>query len=410
MLGEIIESSQGSTSAAAFEAAVLELLQREIGFDVAYFSVKGRESRPTVMAIESPLVERAVAFGETYLRELAPVKRAALAARGVAVDTQVLGFARLRETRYFKELSASAGVQQSLMAYVPWQGEVTAALMLGRAGAFSEREVRRVESSLSAIGVGRAAFGLPWMSEPLRGAVRPSVLSRLGLVRGSRPLASVPTPSGKLMVRDRGDFREMVAVAGGSELVWTRAALTDPSGSGWPYVDLFHVAAALAKRRERALFIGCGGGVALRQFASVYPGIDLDVVEREPAVVELARSWYGLDAIPGLTVHVADGVDFVARAPGSSWDVAVIDAYDTSELATGFTRRAFFAELRRILCPGGAVGVNLIGALDGSGPLPAVVRAARAELHDVRVVPVMVPDEDYAPHAPRNIVVVATKP
>lgn len=409
MLSEIIESSQGSASAVAFEAAVLELLQREIGFDVAYFTVKGRESRPTVMAIESPLVERAVALGEVYLQELAPVKRVALSARGVAVDTQVLGLARLRETRYYRELSASAGVQHSLMAYVPWRGQVAAALMLGRSGAFAEREMRRVESSLTAIGVGRAAFGLPWVSEPLRGAVRPSVLSRFG-VCASRPLASVPTPSGKLVVRDRGGYREMVAVQSGSELVWTRAALQDPGESGWPYLDLFHVAAALAARRERALFIGCGGGVALRQFASSYPGIDLDVVEREPAVVELARSWYDLDAIPGLTVHVADGIDFVTRAPASTWDVAVIDAYDTSELATGFARRGFFAKLRRILRPGGAMGINLIGALDGSGPLPSVVRSARAELHDVRVVPVMVADEAYSPHAPRNIVVVATKP
>lgn len=409
MLGEIIEASQGSASAVDFESAVLELLQREVGFDVGYFSVKGHAARPTTVAIDTALVARAVALSEVYLRELAPVKQAALGRRGVAIDSQVLGLERLRETRYHRELSQPAGVQHTLLACVPWRGEAVAAIMLGRAGGFTELELGRLESALAAIGVGRAAFGFPWVSEPLWGRARPGLLSRLGLARRTRTLASVPTSSGTLLVRERGGFREMVAVEGHSDVVWSRAALEDPSESGWPYVDLFHIAAALAKQRERALFIGCGGGVSLRQFASVYPSIALDVVEREPSVVDLARSWYALDAIPNLTVHVADGIDFIRQAPASHWDIAVVDAFDTTELASDFTRRSFFVQIRGILRPGGTLALNVIGTLDGKGPLPKVVHAARAELHDVRIVPVMVPDEPYAPHALRNIVVVARR-
>lgn len=141
------------------------------------------------------------------------------------------------------------------------------------------------------------------------------------------------------------------------------------------------------------------------------PGRDLlEGVEREPAVLELARRWYDLDAIPGLAVHVADGVDFIGRAPPRTWDVVVLDAYDTGALSEAFLRRSFFADLERVLRPEGAAAVNLIGTLDGRGPLRALVGAARAEFSDVRVVPVMTPDEEYAPHAPRNIVVIASGP
>ncbi|NLE88597.1 MAG: fused MFS/spermidine synthase [Myxococcales bacterium] len=409
MLREVVELSQESGSAAGFEAAVLRLLEREIGCDVAYFSVKGNEANPTVRGLEATIVERAVTRGEIYLKELGPVKRAALAGRGVAVDSEVLGL-RLRETKYHRELGRAVGVRHSLMAYVPWGGRVVAALMLGRESPFSEGDVRRMETALPALGVGRAAFGLPWSSKPLRGSARRGLLSRLGVQPRVHSLASVDTPSGTLVVQDRGGFREMIAIDGRSELVWTRAALANPSRSGWPYVDLLHVAAALAGDRGRALFVGCGGGVAMRRFASVYPGIRLDVVEREPAVLELARRWYDLDAIPGLAVHVADGVDFIGRAPPRTWDVVVLDAYDTGALSEAFLRRSFFADLERVLRPEGAVAVNLIGTLDGRGPLRALVGAARAEFSDVRVVPVMTPDEEYAPHAPRNIVVIASGP
>src|SRR5690606_9138383 len=140
--------------------------------------------------------------------------RAALAGRGVAVDTEVLGLQRLRKTRYFRELSAAAGIQHSLMAYVRWRNDVVAAVMLGRSSAFSARDLRRIESALPALGLGRAAFSLPWVSAPLRDAREPALLARLGLERQSRPLDSVCTPSGKLVVQDRRGFREMVAIEG----------------------------------------------------------------------------------------------------------------------------------------------------------------------------------------------------
>ncbi len=408
MLSELIELSQGSRDATAFEAGALELLQREVGFDVAYLTVRGNEAEPTAMGLERSLVERVVAHAESYLEELLPVKQAAFGSRGVAVDTEVLGFGRVRETRYFRELVKPAGGRHSLMAYVPWKGEPLAAIMLGRAGGtFSASEVSRIEAALPALGVGRAAFGLRWASRPLR-AETPPLLARLGL-REAKPRASVPMSKGSLVVRDRNGHREMVATDGPAELIWTRAALEDPSVSAWPYVDLFHVAAALAKHRRRALFVGCGGGVAMRQFARAYPGIAMDVVESEPAVIELARSHYDLAAIPGLTVHVADGVQFIEQARPATWDIVVVDAFDVAQVSA-FTTASFFGSVRRALRAGGAMAFNLISSLDGTGPLAAFVKAAGRHLNAVRIVPVMGTNEAYDPHASRNIVVVGQAP
>jgi spermidine synthase len=168
------------------------------------------------------------------------------------------------------------------------------------------------------------------------------------------------------------------------------------------------LAAALASRREHALFIGCGGAVAPRRFAETYPGIAHDVVESDPAVVALARTHYAIEEVPRLAVHVADGVAFVREAACATWDVAVIDAYDAGDLASGFGTPAFFASLERALRPGGAFAFNVVGALDG-GAVQGVVAAAASAFDDVRVVPVMVPGEAYSPRTVRNVVVVGTK-
>lgn len=403
MIRDLVELAHEYTSAAAFEAGALALLRREIGFDVAFATTKGAEATPTTSGLDTAAVAQLVAGGETYARELAPVKRAALAARGVAVDTTVLGSRRVGRMRYHRDVAARVDGRHSLLAYVPWRGRIIAALMLGRtSGTFSEREIRRIERVLPTLGVARVGFGLP--PAPLS-PPPPALVDRLGL-RRNRVIATADTGQGTLTVRDRDGFREMVAPGG---LVWTRAALADPSESGWPYIELFHLAAALARHRRRALFVGCGGAVALRQFARVYPGIHIDLVEREPAVIALANTHYDMRAIPNLTAHVADGVAFIENASPAAWDVIVVDAYDDADLAAPLSARSFFAAMGRALSPGGAMAFNVIGSLDGRGPLRRVMRAAGAELDALRLVPVMALDERCSPHALRNVVVIGRR-
>jgi spermidine synthase len=419
MSADVVRLAHEAPTATGFEAAALELLQQQVGFDVAFFSVKGAEASPTAVGLDAALIDTAVRGGPRYAAELLPVKRAALAARGVAVDTRVLGERGVHHSAYYQDVARAVGGRHSLMAYVPLRGKVVAAIMLGRCGgrygagsAFSDADIERVEALLPALGVARGSFGLPAIGEPLPMAPPSRLLGRLGSLWRPNVLATEHIGTTTLQVRDRDGFREMVACENGTELVWTRASLRDASTSGWPYVELLHIAALQPTARRRALFVGCGGGVALRQFASLYPGLALDLVEREARVVELARAWYGLDDIPGLTVHVAEGERFVQHAAASSWDVAVIDAFDAfdaGDVPQTLLRAPFFAALRRSLRPGGALAVNVIGTLDGHGPVRDVGACLKRFFRRVRVVPVMQADEDYAPSALRNVVLIASK-
>lgn len=406
MTNELVEIAQESASASAFEARVLALLQREIGFDAAFFLVNGQPA--TTVGFDENVSALLLARSAVYAQELEPVKRAALAARGVAVDTEICGLRRVQRARYFREVAATIGGQHSLMAYLPWNGGVLAAIMLGRcARSFAQFELQRVEALLPTLGLARAAFGVHWSPGPLPLSRIP--IRRRWLPLGSRALATVPAESGTLVVRDRAGFREMLAFGRASELVWTRAALADPCKSGWPYVELLHLAPALARHRRRVLFVGSGGAVSVHQFAKVYPGIAIDLVERDPAVVELARTWFALGTIPRLAVHIADGVPFIRNAWPGSWDIVVIDAYDASDCASAFLQYDFLSALHRVLEPGGAVAFNVMGALRGPGPVSALVASARAVFEKVRVLPVIDPDESYSADALRNVVVVAIR-
>jgi spermidine synthase len=395
------------STAAEFEQRVLDFLVQSVGFDAAFIGLRG--GRATSVGIDPEQLSRALRPGNKYEVELAPLKRAALSARGVAVDTAVLGASRVRETAYFRDMVAPARGRHTLMGYFYLRGRVIGGLMLGRTGAtFGPREIELVEGLLLQLSVARASFGLLGLQSA------PLPLPKRRGVRwpwADAVLARRATNECELLVRDRKGYREMVArhPLTGREMVWSKASLHDPSRSGWPYVDLFHLAAGLARSRHSALFIGCGGAVGPRQFAAAYPGIHIDIVESDPTVLELARAFYALDDIPNIATHLVDGASFLETAAPCSWDVVIVDAYNADELASGLVTPAFFAKLRSALRSGGAMAFNVVGSLDGAEPVCGVVRAAAAEFEDVRVVPVMTPDENYNAGAIRNVVVIGTR-
>jgi spermidine synthase len=397
----IVAAAQIPT-AAQFERMALESLRRTVGYDVAFMGLPGASM--TSVGLTPDLVERGTRRGSRYEGELAAVKEVALAARGVAVDTEVLGESRVRQTAYYREMARPLGGRHSLLGYLVLRGRVIGCLMLGRTGGrFREDEVARVADRLPGLAVGRASYGTPGVARaPLRPSGRP-----LPWPWGERVLARRVQGEMEVRVRDDRNYREMVArdLRSGREMIWTRAGLEDAARSGWPYIDLLHVAAGLAHRRERALFLGCGGAVGPRQFAVCYPGIEIDVVEPESHVIELARSFYALDEIPRLTVHRADGATFLESA-SRSWDIVVVDAYDGDALGMGLSGRRFFQSVRDRLCSGGTFAFNVVGALDGSGPIGSLIDAATSVFHDVRLVPVMTSTEQYAASTVRNVVVV----
>jgi spermidine synthase len=392
---------------ATFDRAVLDALHRSVGFDAAFLAIMGDPT--TSINLDAKELDDAIAH-DTYVNDLAPTKAAAVARRGVAIDTEVLGERRVRTLRYHRELAAPIGGRHSLVAVLALRGVPIGGLVLGRCGStFSAEQISVVESLLPRLAVARASFRLPWRGRPLQRRTSTGIGRVAGWFRGEETHERLTEARPELLVRDRAGFREMVATDERGELVWSRAALDEPERSGWFYVDLLHLAAVRASNQRRFLFIGSGGGVSVRQFARVYPGAILDVVEPDERVVALARRWFGLDAIPSVTVTLDDGASFLRGAPAAAWDAIVVDAYDGSVLAPSLASRAFFADIVRALRPGGGLAFNIIGALGGDGEVQALERAARAARLDVRLVPVLDPGENYSPMALRNVVLIARR-
>jgi spermidine synthase len=132
----------------------------------------------------------------------------------------------------------------------------------------------------------------------------------------------------------------------------------DPDHLALAYIQALPVVFAYVPKAQRALLVGLGGGSLPSLLVHRLPALQLDVVELDPVVVEVARSHFGLPEASGLRVHVGDGRAFIERAD-ARWDLVVLDAYDARGVPLRLATVEFLRSVRRVLAPGGVACANV---------------------------------------------------
>jgi spermidine synthase len=181
--------------------------------------------------------------------------------------------------------------------------------------------------------------------------------------------------------------------------------LDDPFGTPFDYVPYLSLAFAYHPEAANALYIGLGGGSAPKRAWRDFPDLQLQAVELDPAVVDVARKWFALPQDPRLAVEVEDGRRYLQRHD-RRWDVIVLDAYYSDALPFHLTTQEFLELVRDRLAPGGIVVANVIGAVEGENSklFRAFYRTYRSVFPSVAVHPVALQGD---PASIRNIIVVA---
>ena len=114
-------------------------------------------------------------------------------------------------------------------------------------------------------------------------------------------------------------------------------------------------------RPDSALVLGLGGGTVVQLLYERFGPLPVVGVERDPAVVALAREHFGFaDLEPrGLQVVLGDAFEYVAECEGS-FDLILVDLYDGLQPARGFLAKPFLRRVKGLLTPGGLAVYNLV--------------------------------------------------
>ena len=103
-------------------------------------------------------------------------------------------------------------------------------------------------------------------------------------------------------------------------------ARADPFASVFPYETVMQVGLAYRPQTKRVLHIGLGGGSIVKRMWRDFPELQMDIVEIDKEVVDVAQRFFALPTDPRIDVHVDDGRQYLIRND-ARFDLIVIDAF-----------------------------------------------------------------------------------
>ncbi len=166
----------------------------------------------------------------------------------------------------------------------------------------------------------------------------------------------VESAYGRIEILDSGPKRYLLVNGTAQSAMDPRTGLSDS-----PYDRALEWLRVLRPGARRVLALGLGAG--LLPTALERDGLTVDVFEIDPAIVAVARKWFGY--APKGAVTIGDARAALEAGGAGPWDLMVLDAFGAeSPPAHLFTTEAF-ERMRGALAPGGVLAVNMVVAVDG---------------------------------------------
>ena len=149
----------------------------------------------------------------------------------------------------------------------------------------------------------------------------------------------------------------------------------------YEYLQFFRLAEHFNAGFSSALVIGGAGYSYPRYYLQQYPDATLDVVELDPALTRLAKTYFRLEDDPRMTIHHEDGRTFLNKRQGK-YDVIFVDAFK-SLLSVPFQLTTIEAVTKEhdMLNENGIVVKNIVASLEG--PASVFLRSSIATYKEV---------------------------
>jgi spermidine synthase len=134
------------------------------------------------------------------------------------------------------------------------------------------------------------------------------------------------------------------------------------------HLERLYMAALMMPSPKQVLFIGLSTGAWVRAMRG-FPGVErIDVVEINPAYVDLIRSYGQLLPLlqdPRIHIHIDDGRRWLRRNPLTRFDLVVQNTTFFWRAYSGnLLSQEYFTEVKKHLAPGGVFICNTTGSFD----------------------------------------------
>lgn len=175
------------------------------------------------------------------------------------------------------------------------------------------------------------------------------------------------------------------------------------------YAQYYHLISHFNPDLEKTLLIGGAGYSFPRDYLKKYSNAEIEVVEIDPQMTEIARRFFRLEDDARLKITHADGRVFLNNAKTATYDAVLMDAFGSLfSVPFQLTTVEAVQNIHRVLKDDGTVIFNLGGVISGKGDgfLKAELATYRAIFPQVYLFKI---NPDYSDGHFQNLIIIAVK-
>jgi spermidine synthase len=178
------------------------------------------------------------------------------------------------------------------------------------------------------------------------------------LKRADGRLAHVESEYNDIYVTKRRGELTMSFQLKGWDYTESVADLRDPDALALRYAQVMSIAAIYPEEPKKILMLGLGGGSVSTYLGRFLPEVEIDTVEIDRRVIEVAKQYFGLLETKRVRYLDGDGRVFLNRNKGL-YDLILLDAYRGGFVPFHLLTKEFYTLVKQRLTPGGAVASNI---------------------------------------------------
>ncbi len=170
----------------------------------------------------------------------------------------------------------------------------------------------------------------------------------------------------QILVQQRGNILCLLFSVRRDQRNQTCMNLKKPKAMVFSYTKMSMATLLFTPDPKRILIVGLGGGTLPTALHELYPEAEIDSIEVDPAVVDVAERFFHFAPTPNNRVHVQDARVWVKRAlrRDTRYDLVVLDAFNGEYIPEHLMTREFLAEVAELMTPEGTLASNTFSISD----------------------------------------------
>ena len=136
--------------------------------------------------------------------------------------------------------------------------------------------------------------------------------------------------------------------------------LNKPKRMVFAYTRMTMASLLFTPEPSRVLVVGLGGGTLPEAFSQLFPDVEIDVLEIDPAVTRVAKDFFDYQPTPTTRVFGQDARVWTKRAQrkGEKYDLIILAAFNGEYIPEHLMTREYLEETKALLAPEGTLVAN----------------------------------------------------